>query len=461
MKLNIRNIPLRMSLPRDLSFYIVALSLFAIIILSVFNIKNSWVFIVTALVLPFVFTYATGLLFMRILRINSFDREGKVFRIISFSLIGLIINGSLFFLLGLFRLFTGPVLIGYILSVLIVYVIRNNNSLNTQFNNRIRFDSIAPIILISLFSLGVALWFQPLDSFPDLVGWDTYTHMLTVRIILMQDGISELNLVYLPIIHYFYAAVSLLTDTDPFLLYWGSIYFIFPISGASLYLLGLKLSGNKLIGMCTGIFGVTIGSTNEVLGLIFPYPSTYGLIIAVLANTILLTSFNKRFGIIYIFSSALVYFPAIATNFIILVGTWLFKTKRTTYYAALAATIVVFVIGLYFGGSVLGGGGIKLSTEAMLQTMNASYVGERGLILVMLGAFFMYYQKAINRRIILIWISSSVIFVIMMSGWFVSAYRLEEFIRPYIAFTIAYGLGSLCVIIPNLIMEHIPMNRKS
>jgi hypothetical protein len=174
-----------------------------------------------------------------------------------------------------------------------------------------------------------------------------------------------------------------------------------------------------------------------------------------MANTILLISFNKKFGIVYIISSALVYFPAIIANFIIFIGSSLNKSRRSVYYTALAITVLVFAIGLYLGGSILGEGGIRLPTETMVQTMKISYVGERGLILVFLGVFFMYYRKAIDRRIILIWMSTSVIFFIMLSGLFVSAYRLEEFIRPYVAFTIGYGIGSVSVIISNLLKQYV------
>jgi hypothetical protein len=49
----------------------------------------------------------------------------------------------------------------------------------------------------------------------------------------------------------------------------------------------------------------------------------------------------------------------------------------------------------------------------------------------------------------------------MISGLFVSAYRLEEFIRPYVAFAIGYGLGIVSTIAANLIKDFASRNAKS
>jgi len=435
--------------------------------ITFFGVTNYWIKITCVLLLPIVFTYPTGMFVARFFRIAAFDELGVLSRIVSFSLIGAVTNGILFSLIGLLHLFTVPVVIGYFLALVTIYIALNNNNKNYprpfNINKKIFLASVLPVLVVSFFSLAIALWFQPLYSFPNLAGWDTYTHLLTVRTTIFKHGISQLNLEYLPTLHYFYAADSILTNTDPYLLYWGSIYFLFPLAGASFYFLGSRLGRNRLVGICTAVFGVTIGSTNEALGLIFPFPSTYGLIITILANAVLLSTFNKKFLMVYVFSIIMVYQFALAANLIILVGVWFYKSRRSAYIKALAITIAIFVVGLYFGGSFYASvGGTTLSTEQVWKIIGSSYVGWHGLILIVLGGFFIYYHKIIiDRRIALILMSSGVTFLIIISGWYAITYRLEEFIRPYTAFVIGYGIGSLTIELTKIVVDQLSIRRRN
>jgi hypothetical protein len=454
-------------IPREISFYIVCIVMVLTITCTFFGVTNFWIKIANVLLLPIVFTYSTGLFVARFLRITAFDELSALSRIVSFSLIGAVTNGIFFSFIGLLHLFTVPMVIGYFLALITIYIFLNNKGKNypRPFNitKKMFLESILPVLVASCFSLAIAIWFQPLHSFPNLAGWDTYTHMLTVRTIIFKHGISQLNLEYLPTTHYFYAAESILTNTDPFLLYWGSIYFLLPLAGASFYFLGSTLGKNKLVGICTAIFGVTIGSTNELLGLIFPFPSTYGLIITILANAVLLSTFNKRFLMIYVFSIIMVYQFALAANLIILVGVWFYKSRRSSYIKVLMITITIFVTGLYLGGSFYAPAlGMKLSTEQVWRIIESSYVGWHGLILIMLGGFFIYYHKLlVDRRITLVLTSTATILLIIISGWYIITYRLEEFIRPYTAFVIGYGIGSLTTEITKLVVHQLSIRRRN
>jgi hypothetical protein len=214
------------------------------------------------------------------------------------------------------------------------------------------------------------------------------------------------------------------------------------------------MSKNILVAICTAIVGVTIGASNETLGLIFPYPSTFGLILTILANAFLLNTAYKKFMLIYAICAVLVYPFALFANMIFLVGMMAKSKRKIIFFFSILLSVLIFLVLLQFGGYHYGSiGGTKFSTGLVLSLLSYSYAGEKGLLLFVLGLFFIFINKSFDRRYVVVLISMGVLFSVMISGLYFVAYRLEEFMRPFVALISGYGLGSFSIYLGSTIYE--------
>jgi hypothetical protein len=434
----------------EISFWISSIFVVLCMVCSFFETTPDLIRVITAVISLLVFTYFVGKAVLQIFNVLQFDGHGLLFKVVSYVLIGLIVSSTVFYVLGSLHLFTAPLILGYLSSLLLAYLYRSKFRPVKYWSKKIvpreSFKNIVAVLVTSLSCFLIALWIQPISSFPYVVGWDLYTNMLTVRTILTDDGISELNLLYLPTPHYFYAMISILTGLDPFTTYWGSIYFLLPMAGASLFFLGYSMSKNIPVGVCTAILGVSIGASNETLGFIFPYSSTFGLVINILCCTVLLNTNNKKFMFTYVISVMLVYPFALFANMVLLVGIMSISKQRKMFLLSVLISALAFVLLAYFGGYYLARfPGTIFSTEQVLSILSSLYGGEKGLLLVALGFIFIFINKSFDRRFGVIIISVGISLLIMISGVYNVGYRLEEFMRPFVALIGGYGLGSFAI----------------
>lgn len=463
MELNNKTKSLSFPLVEGCSFWFSVV--FVVLAMLCYLIPNTPVFvrILTATIAPMTFTYFVGKSMFEVFRIRQFDHNGQSFKIISLTFVGVIVSSSMCYVVGTLHLFSAPFVILYVIGVLLLYLISSKFK-PLKYRKRTvipvrTFKNYVALICTSIICFFIALWIQPSQSFPYVPGWDLYTNILTVRTILNDNGISEMNLQYFPTIHYFYGMVSTVTGIDPFVLFWGSIYFLFPLGGAALFLFGYRLSNNVLVAISSGVIGVTIGASNETLGLIFPYSSTFGLIITILVNGVLSNVRDKKFIIIYLACIILVYPFALFANLIFLVGT-IFIYRKRVFILSILFSIGIFLTILQFGGNYFGSiGGTKFSTHLVILILGNSYGGVKGLLMFALGLFFIFINKAFDRRYVLVLVSIVVLILVMVSGIYFVAYRLEEFMRPFVAVIAGYGLGSFSTYLGNIIHERI-MNRK-
>jgi hypothetical protein len=452
-------------LTEEFSFWYCILFLALCLVCYFINDTPMSVRIIAAVMAPMAFTYFVGKSIVQLLKVTQFDREGLSFKLGSYTFIGLIISSAMCFILGTLHLFSAPYMLSYFSVVLLLYFL-SSRLRPVKFWKRIvvpasTLRNLIALLGTSLICFLIALWIQPINSFPYLPGWDLYTNMLTVRTIVNNSGIVELNLQYLPTVHYFYSLVSILTGLDPFTLFWGSIYIVFPIAGAALFFFGFRMSRNTLVGICTGILGVTIGTTNETLGFIFPYSSTFGLILTILFNGFLLNSSYRKTFIFYVISVVLVYPFALFANMIFLIGAKFISIRKMYFYLSVVLSILSFLAILYLGGSYFSSfGGVRLSTDQVLSILSLSYAGEKGLLLMSLGFIFMFINKSFDRKFALVVISIVVSFIVIVSGVYFVAYRLEEFMRPFVALIAGYGLASFSIFMSKVINEFILTKKK-
>jgi hypothetical protein len=414
--------------------------------------------IITAITSPIIFTYFTGKTVLRVAQLTQLDDHGLLFQLTSYALIGVIINSFAFYSLGSFHLFSPFYIIIYFVIILSIYLFSSNlRPLKCRKSIVVPKQTLKNLVAglgtltICFF---IALWIQPLSSFPYLPGWDLYTNMLTVRTIINYNGIFELNLQYLPTVHYFYAMIAVMTGLDPFTVFWGSTYLLVPLGGASLFVFGLRMFKNIPIAISTAIIGVSIGASNETLGFIFPYASTFGLILNIFSNAMFLNVNNKKFLLTYCLCAVLVYPFALFANMIYLFGIMCISKRKKIFFSLIVLSILTFLVLVYFGGQYFSSfGNTVLSTQQVISILSLLYSGEKGLLLVSLGLIFMFINKSFDRKFTIIAISVITSFLIIISGIYSVAYRLEEFMRPFVALVAGYGLGSFSIYSGKLIHE--------